>query len=603
MKSYFLTPSRAVLALTAMLGIMCGAATSGAQVNVTTWHNDIGRTGQITQEKILTPANVTKNSFGKVCSAPVDGQIYGQPLTVWNSVTSRNTVYVVTQNDTVYAFDGTNCSLIQKSSLLPASGTEYPADCCFIGGGQCQTVAPTIGILGTPVIDTSTDTLYVVAESQVGSTGIAGKDCTTKQPPNGWVHRLHALDLTSGHNFLNEKNGGPVQIQGSVSTGKSFSSRNQIQRPGLLWLPGSPNNQVYAAFSMMDGSPPPFPPGWVFAYNAQNLADSNYPKVFATTPTTDPETNGGGIWQGGAGLAAGIDSEGGKTYIYFGTGNGTFDANHSKPPNTDYGQSFVKLNADLSGVADYFTDYNALSDGCPCVDRDFGSGGVALIPDNTLPKHPYIAIVAGKEKEIYVIDRGKPGEYHGSCTGSCPGFNAYGQCDGPPPKCKGTNENIETLPTGSYNYRVTPAFWNSNLFYTASQDTMKRYPVSAICPDGKPGPVCRYAASSNDGQGHPVSFIYGNTPSVSSNGFMDGIVWAIRNYRKVQGGDPATLFAFTPHTLTELYDSTQCVIGGKEVDEPGPATKFSVPTVANGYVYIGTQTDLDIYGPVTRTCQ
>jgi len=601
MKKFFLTRCHAALISTAMLGVLLSAATSRAQVNVTTWHNDIGRTGQNTEEKTLTSSNVSKNTFGKICSAAVDGQIYAQPLTVWNATAGKNTVYVVTENDTIYAFDGTNCSLIQKSSLLPSNGTEYPADCCFIGGGQCKTVAPMIGILSTPVIDVSTNTLFVVTESQIGSTGNEGQDCQTKQPPSGWVHRLHALDLTSGQTFLNEKNGGPVQIQGSVSTGKSFNTRNQIQRPGLLWLPGNPN-QVYIAFSMMDGAAPPFPPGWVFAYNAQNLAASGYPKVFATTPTNGPDTNGGGIWQGGAGLAAGVDSKGGDTYIYLGTGNGTFDAFRSKPPNTDYGQSFIKLKTDLSGVADYFADYEALSDGCECVDRDFGSGGVALIPDNTLSNHPYIAISAGKEKEIYVMDRAKPGKYHGSCTGKCPGINAQGGCEGPAPVCKGSNENLETFATGSKNYRVTPAFWNSSLYYTASQDSMKRYPVAAVCQHGHPGPVCPHAATSNDGKGHQVFFEYGNTPSISANGTADGIVWAIRNYRNVQGGKPATLFAFTADNLVELYDSTQCIIGGKPVDEPGPATKFALPTIANGYVYVGTQTDLDIYGPMTRTC-
>ena len=318
---------------------------------------------------------------------------------MWNPAAGRNTVYVVTENDTLYAFDGIDCSLLKKVSLLPSNGTEYPVDCCFIGGGECTTVAPSIGILSTPTVDRATKTLYVVTESQVGSTGTEGQNCKNKQPPSAWVHRLHALDTAGGTDFLTEKYGGPVQIQGGVSTGKTFTSRNQIQRPGLLWLNGDPD-LVYIAFSMMDNAPPPFPSGWVFAYDAQNLAATNYPKIFATTPTTEKETNGGGIWQGGAGLAAGIDSKGGKTYIYVGTGNGTFNAYKSKPPNTDYGQSFIKLNTDLSGVADYFAEYKALSDGCECVDLDFGAGGVALIPDNTLSQNPYIAVTAGKQGEI-----------------------------------------------------------------------------------------------------------------------------------------------------------------------------------------------------------
>lgn len=232
MKTFFLRGCHAVLILTAMLGIVLSAATSRAQVNVTTWHNDIGRTGQNTQEKTLTPSNVTKNSFGKICSAGVDGQIYAQPLTVWNPATSKNTVYVVTENDTIYAFDGTNCILIQKASLLPSNGTEYPADCCFIGGGQCKTVAPSVGVLSTPVIDVSTNTLYVVTESQIGNTGNEGQNCQTKQPPSGWVHRLHALDLTSGQTFLNEKNGGPVQIRGASPQERVLPPRTKSSDQG-----------------------------------------------------------------------------------------------------------------------------------------------------------------------------------------------------------------------------------------------------------------------------------------------------------------------------------------------------------------------------------
>src|SRR5271167_2050054 len=79
------------------------------QVNVTTWHNDNARTGQNTYETVLTRDLVgNKNSFGRLCSSTVDGMIHAQPLVVQVTIGSNayTAVFVVTQNDTVYAFDG-----------------------------------------------------------------------------------------------------------------------------------------------------------------------------------------------------------------------------------------------------------------------------------------------------------------------------------------------------------------------------------------------------------------------------------------------------------------------------------------------------------------
>lgn len=105
--------------------------------SVWTWHNDNWRTGQDTAEMTLTLSNVNKTNFGQICSAGVDGQIYAQPLVLANVTVSStlytSAVYVVTQNDSVYLFDGTNCNLIASAvtgtstSLIPSG--ETAVDC------------------------------------------------------------------------------------------------------------------------------------------------------------------------------------------------------------------------------------------------------------------------------------------------------------------------------------------------------------------------------------------------------------------------------------------------------------------------------------------
>jgi hypothetical protein len=568
-----------------MVGVLTGVHSS-AQVNVTTWHNDIGRTGQNTVETILTTSNVNKTTFGKVCSATVDGEVYAQPLSLSYANNSRNFVIVVTQNDSVYAIDGRNCSSLgSNTNLLPAG--ESPADCHYIGGMQCHTISPTVGILGTPVIDPATNTLYLVTESQSGT------------PPNlTWYHRIHALDLTLGPTFLQEKSqyGSPqggVIISGTVtSTGLKFVSGTHIQRPGLLWLStsqsGLANNMVYIAFSMMDGDPNT-PNGWIFGYNAQNLSMSTFPLVYATTPALSAKR--GGIWQGAAALAAGLDGFFSYDFLYFTTGDGTFDGT------TNFGNSFIKLTPSLtravppSNWGDYFTpsDQNWRQ----CNDLDYGSSGVLLVPDGTNPSFPRLAVHAEKENYLWVMDRGNPGGFNqGGCTQS----NFCSQVT----KClpnQWANTNLQNIlaSSNSNQIRSTPAFWSGNtstgiggwLYLAGSYDDLKAYAVGTSCGSV---PVCAASASSS------VNLGYAATPSISSNGSSNGIVWAIRD---AASADHPGLYALDAVSLNELYDSTQCSGDGIGF----PILHFSVPTVANGYVYIGAGTELDIFGLIpTRSC-
>jgi hypothetical protein len=557
----------------ALLTLFSQGSLLAQSVNVLTWHSNNWRSGANTAETILTTSNVVESKFGKLCSVPTDGNVYAQPLIVINVpftvngvTTTHNVGYAVTENDSVYAFDANTCALLKSVSMVPVItgctagvSCEQPVDCHYIGGGGCQTIAPTVGVLGTPAIDLISDTLYLVAETQVGSgTNISA-----------WIHRIHALDIRT----LAEKTGSPAIISGSAGS-NAFISQHQIQRAALLALDGvGPNgdNMVYVSFSLMDGTPEKLgfkPPGWMFGFDGTNLASqpTGLPYVFTTTPTgVAPDGPGGGIWQASAGPSAGFGSASDSTtYIFVGTGDGTWDAGSG---GNNYADSFLKLTPSLQ-VADFFTRYNEpMYDDA---DEDYGSGGMMLVPDNTIAAHPYISVNIGKDGNVYVVDRGSPGGYN---------------CD--------SDTNLQTI-AGKYPYLSTPAFWDGHLYDANLGNSLKSWHVAASC---NPGPVCTTGMAATT-----QKFIYGATPSISSNGNTTGtgIVWAVNSPNQVSGGTAAVLYAFDALTLKGLYASNQC--GGQ--DRAGPAVKFVVPTVANGKVYIGTQTQVDVYGELatTRTC-
>jgi len=489
--------------------------------------------------------------------------------------TLHEAVYVVTMQDNIYVFDGanyngTNCVLLlPRVSLIPS--TEAPVDCSLVGNGDCGAISPVIGVLGTPVIDASTNTLYVVTESQFPKTN-----------PTNFYHRLHALDLTSP--TLAEKYNGPATIPSATVGQVQFHSQQEIQRPGLLLtyeepVPTFPT--LYVAFSMMDQTSPN-PSGWVFGFDAQNLTIPNtpFPLVYATTPGLGDShhRHGGGIWQGGGGLAAGGDQNGGN-YIYFSTADGVFDANNS---GTDYGDSFVKLTTQLL-VADYFTPADAFlrwDITCGTKDFDFGSGGVLLVPPDTHMNSLYqhVAIKADKENYLWVMDLTNPGKSN-ACSNLC--------------TCSNPDGNIQKLSfstnhTAEPQARSTPAFWDDGTtpflyFASAANAQLDKYPLN--CSPNN-GPICSPTATVPGFSATPSISSYGN------NNNNTGIVWALSPI-----GANAPFNAFDAETLAVLYKSTDC-----NRDTIGVPTKFSVPTIANGRVFVATKTDFDIFGLSPGSC-
>ncbi len=504
-------------------------ASAFAQTPVLTYHNDSYRTGWNHTEKTLTTSNVKSAQFGKLFTMPADGLVDAEPLYIPNLSIgggTHNVVFVATENDTVYAYDAdvSGSPLWQVSLLKPG---ETPSD-----SRNCDQVAPQIGITATPAIDLSIGahgTMYVIAMSKDGS--------------GTYHHRLHALDLTTGSEQLN----GPVEIQasypgtgdGSVNGTVIFDPAQYKERPGLLINRGT---VVTSWSSHCDIRPYT---GWVMTYNLKTLKQVS---VFDFTPNGEE----GSVWQSGSGPAADVAGN-----IYFLAANGTFDTtlnNNGFPNKGDYGNAFLKLsdvNSKLA-VSDYFTMFNTVSESNS--DTDLGSGGAMLLPNlpgaggNTLT----LAIGAGKDSNIYVVDRTNLGKFNPS-----------------------SNNIFQELPGAVHGGAWSaPAYFNRTVYFGGVGDNIRAFTFA----NGK------FSAASVTAHqfGYP-----GATPSVSSNGIANAILWATENT------SPAVLHAYDATNLgTELYNSSQA--GSR--DNFGNGNKFITPMIANGKVYVGTQNGVGVLG-------
>ena len=353
-----------------------------AQVSVTTWRNDIGRTGQNLNETILNTTNVSPAQFGKLFSQAVDGYVYAQPLYLPNITIggqSHNVVFVATEHDSVYAFDadsngGTNANPLWFASML-TTAHGAAAGATTVSSDEVGTdIIPELGITGTPVIDPASGTLYVVSFTQEGA---------------NFFLRLHALDITSG----SEKYGGPAVITATVTGTGSGSSGGtltldpewQNQRPGLLLL----NGILYIGFGSHGDNGPWH--GWILGYNAQTLKQTG---AFCTSPNGV----GGGVWMGGAGLAADVLDLVNHPYgrIFAATGNGDYTATTPYATGMEYGDSILDL--DLTNgvptIQDEFTPAGQAQ--LDEWDMDQASGGLMIVPNQTSGSYTYLLVQAGK---------------------------------------------------------------------------------------------------------------------------------------------------------------------------------------------------------------
>jgi hypothetical protein len=524
------------LAVSAFVLLSLAASGQAQSNNVLTFHNDNARDGQYLVETVLTPANVKTNVFGKLWVLSVDGKVDAEPLYCGDVIIPgkgrHNILLVATEHDSVYAFDADSTNLLWHVSMLGTNETSSD-------DRSCTQVEPEIGVTATPVIDRQlgpNGTMFVVAMSKNGST---------------YYQRIHALDLTSGADLI-----APKTVTATYpGTGDNTSGGNVVfdpsqykERPGLLLL----NGVVYTAWaSHCDNRPYT---GWIISYNETNLAQISILNV-------TPNGNEGAIWMAGDGPAA--DTNGN---IYFLDANGEFDSTFTTngfPTEGDYGNAFMKLSttSNVLAVADYFGCFtnNTYENSH---DEDLGSGGEILLPDmtNSLNQVVQLAVGAGKDKNIYIVNRNNMGKFNAANNNAI-----YQEVSG-------------VLSGGVYS---TPAYFNGLLYYGAVSDHLKAFPFQNAL----------LGAMSSESS---VTFgSQGVTPSISANGTSNGIVWAVNN------SSTAVLYAFAATNLAvQLYNSSQ-LSSGK--DQFGAGNKFIIPMIANGRVYVGTTNGVGVFGLLNVT--
>jgi len=515
-------------------------AVGTAQVDVTTfpgtltWRNDNSRSGVNSQELALGPATVNSATFGKLFSCSIDGYAYAQPLYVPNlAIPGKGTHNVI--------FVAT-----ENDSVFAFDADSNPCEqlwqASLIPAGSQAIAFPTLGLTGTNIVPFVGITGTPVIDVNASTLYVVAATQTIALNPS-YSHMVYALDLTTGSK---------IQLAGVgviLTPNVLFESLLEDQRPALLL----DNGTVYIAFGTYGGQCAGEITceyhGWLFGYDSASLQQTG---AFEVTPNAIQ----GGIWQSGGGPS--VDSH---HNLFVVTGNG--------PPNNgmNYSDGFLRLgtNGGLS-VTDYFipcdqgqgwgVDPNAV--------LQSGSTAPVLLPDSAgSAPQPRLLIAGSKEGFLYVVNRDAMGGFLNQCP------------DSP--------TRVQTIPVGGA-ILSTPLFWNNAVYVAPGNGNLMSFPMSAGI----------LASSPSASQSPETMGPQGATPVISSNGASGAILWLIDSSGALATPNTAAILrVFDPNNLSnEIYNSAM----DSSRDKAGSAVKFTVPTVANGKVYVGTQTELDVYG-------
>jgi hypothetical protein len=501
-------------------------------IAVTTYRNDATRGALNTNETTLTLGNVNSNTFGRLFTHLLDGYAVSQPLVLPN-------VNIPGKGTHNLVFVTTEHDSVYAFDADGISG---------INAGplwQTSFINPSGGIYTVSAVGDLASIAGGFVGPELGISGTPVIDpvtgtlyvvAITKEVVAGvtnFYNRLHALDIATGA----EKFGGPVLIQGAVrGVGDGNDGAGNVPFIQLKHHQRCSlllnNGTLVIPFTGHFDYPPYH--GWVFSYNPYTLTQTGIWNA-------NPNGSDGGFWQAGCGPAA--DPQG---YFYLETGNGNWDST-----NSNYGNSVLKLAA-TNGVTlvDWFTPYNQLD--LNLRDIDVGSAGQIVVPDSAgSALHPHLLIAGSKAGTIYLLDRDNMGH-----------FNSV------------SDSQIVQSVSGAVNGMwCTPAWFNGMFYYIASGDKVKAFTLANATINTTPVSISTNAIGSS-------------SPSISANGTNNAIVWAMQ-------ASPFVLHAYNATNLAqELYNSSQ----NSGRDSAGSTVKFTVPTVANGRVYVGGQNVLSVYG-------
>ncbi|MFZ0417480.1 MAG: hypothetical protein WAM04_05215 [Candidatus Sulfotelmatobacter sp.] len=524
---------RGLAGIASLAFILFANAFAAAQTAVTTYHNDNYRTGWNSTETVLTPANVTSSTFGLLAKVTVDDQVDAHPLivpgvniTAGSNQGTHDVAYIATGNDTVYAIDANVGTVLLSTSLGKP---------VFAPLG-CNNNGPHVGIDSTPVIDSGSNTLYLIAYTQ---------DTT------GPTYRIHALDLGSLTDKLT-----PVVVSASHTltdgTTFNFNATYQRQRPGLL----EANGNIYAGFGSFCDYSANISRGWLLGWNASTLAPLSANQLNDTLASTPDDFFLASIWMSGYGPAA--DDSGNVLFV---TGNSDYSGNTYNGV-TSIQESAVKVAANLTSVLDLFTPSNqaSLDEG----DVDFGSGGLLVLPDQP-GSIPHLAVAAGKYGSMYLMNEDDLGGY--STTG---------------------NNVLGTYQVGACwcgeSYFVNPTDGAARIV-SSGGNQVKVWKLQT-----SPKPKLTLVAQSTSLKSGQFGGFF---TSVSSNGNASPIIWALTRPQS-QSSNAIGLYAFNPEaggrTLAALFHAN----AGAWPNFGGDSNQ--VPVVANGKVYVASNKQLQIFG-------
>lgn len=525
---------RFVCTVLTALAIFFNAFIATAQISVTTYHYDNNRTGWNQHETVLTPANVASTSFGLLQNVALDDQVDGHPLlvpgvniTVGNNQGKHDVVYVVTENNTVYAIDAESGTILLNPNF--GKPVHMPLGCNNNG--------PNVGINSTPVIDPSSNTLYVIDYIQTA---------------NGPTHRIHALDLGS----LADKVAPQVVAASHTltdGTRYTFNATYQRQRPALLLA----NGNVYAGFGSFCDLGANISRGWLLGWSAGSLTPLAANQLFDTQASSPDTFFLSSIWMSGYGLAT--DDNGNIVFV---TGNSDYSGT-TYDGVSNIQESVVKVSPDLTTVMDLFTPRNqaALDQG----DTDFGAGGALVLPDQP-GSIPHLVVAAGKAGVMFLMNGDHLGGYS-TLKNNVLGSYGIGSC-----WC-------------GQSYYVDPD--GAARVVTSGGRTIKVWKVAT-----SPSPSL---ANTVNSAVIPGGQFPGFFTSISSNGATGPIIWALSRPPNTSTTSPIFLYAFNPDattnsTMTQLFKG----LAGHWPNLKGDSNQ--VPIVANGEVFVATNKQLQIFG-------